>query len=447
MAWSGWWHNQIGLLTEVASARIAAPVDAAARAGRPRQRPAAPEPATAAANAFTTARRSPPPTDITPRTEYPRPWLGGRWTLRDIVDYELIATMALLETAADRRETLLRQIYEVNRQTVEDGKTGDAGGDPHPGRAAARRARGRAPGRRAARSAASRSIAPTRRSRRTATHYAAGTFVIPMTQVFARYAKDLLEKQTYPEVRRAPERAARAAVRRHRVVARHAARRRRAVFVKNAAARALKMTRVDGLAEACRAAWRAAARGSRSTTTAPDTAIAINRLLKDGAQRRVRRPRRRSRSTGVAREPDRRASAKEFGLDVRRRGSRRRRPRDRSREPPRDVASARRAIGDVLSRGPAATSTKAGRAGCSSSTSSTSPSIHNADIRDGELRQQFDAIILPDQTPREIVDGFDAPTIRPEYRGGIGEAGVEQPRAVRRRRRHARSRWAPPPTW
>ena len=32
--------------------------------------------------------------------------------------------------------------------------------------------------------------------------YAAGTFVIPMTQVFARYAKDLLEAQTYPDVRR-----------------------------------------------------------------------------------------------------------------------------------------------------------------------------------------------------------------------------------------------------
>src|SRR3954462_3545443 len=27
MAWSGWWHHQIGLLTEVASARIAAPMD------------------------------------------------------------------------------------------------------------------------------------------------------------------------------------------------------------------------------------------------------------------------------------------------------------------------------------------------------------------------------------------------------------------------------------
>ena len=44
---------------------------------------------------------------------------------RDIVDYELITTTAQLETAADRRETILRQIYEVNRQTIEDGKTGD----------------------------------------------------------------------------------------------------------------------------------------------------------------------------------------------------------------------------------------------------------------------------------------------------------------------------------
>src|SRR5437867_8927882 len=34
--------------------------------------------------------------------------------------------------------------------------------------------------------------------------YGAGTFVIPMTQVSARYAKDMLETQTYPEVRRGP---------------------------------------------------------------------------------------------------------------------------------------------------------------------------------------------------------------------------------------------------
>ncbi len=35
--------------------------------------------------------------------------------------------------------------------------------------------------------------------------YAAGTFVIPFNQVFGRYAKDMLERQTYPEVRRSPQ--------------------------------------------------------------------------------------------------------------------------------------------------------------------------------------------------------------------------------------------------
>src|SRR6185436_5538652 len=53
-------------------------------------------------------------------------------------------------------------------------------------------------------------------------------------------------------------------------------------------------------------------------------------------------------------------------------------------------------------------------------------SIHNDDIRGGKLHQKFDAIIIADQDPRAIVDGYDAPSIRPEYRGGIGESGVEQ---------------------
>src|SRR5262249_5917113 len=55
----------------------------------------------------------------------------------------------------------------------------------------------------------------------------------------------------------------------------------------------------------------------------------------------------------------------------------------------------------------------------------TLTSIHNADLRAGKLRQKFDAIILADQDARSIVDGYEANTIRPEYRGGIGESGVE----------------------
>src|SRR5262249_12622016 len=132
MAWSGWWHNQIGLLTEVASARVAAPIDqqravpgrpAPSGGGRGGEGGGAASGGRGAGPVFSDAPL-PAPTDITPRTEYPRPWMGGRWTLRDIVDYELIATMALLETGADRRETILRQIYEVNRQTIEDARKG-----------------------------------------------------------------------------------------------------------------------------------------------------------------------------------------------------------------------------------------------------------------------------------------------------------------------------------
>ena len=43
------------------------------------------------------------------------------------MDYELIATFALLDTAADRRETLLRQIYDINRNTIEAGRKGEIG--------------------------------------------------------------------------------------------------------------------------------------------------------------------------------------------------------------------------------------------------------------------------------------------------------------------------------
>jgi hypothetical protein len=145
----------------------------------------------------------PPPTDVTPRTEYPRPWLGGHWTLRDIVDYELIATMGLLDTVADRREALLQQIYEVNRVTIEDGKKGDPAAilipvetqhDPHEAVHLVEKLQ-------QAGVDVYRADAPFDADGK---QYTAGTFVVPMTQVFARYAKDMLEKQTYPEVRRSP---------------------------------------------------------------------------------------------------------------------------------------------------------------------------------------------------------------------------------------------------
>ena len=86
MAWSGWWHNQVGLLTEVASVRVAAPIEqqrARARARAPAAGAGGDEGGRGGRGGARRSRRRRcrRRRDINPRTEYPRPWLGGRWTL------------------------------------------------------------------------------------------------------------------------------------------------------------------------------------------------------------------------------------------------------------------------------------------------------------------------------------------------------------------------------
>jgi hypothetical protein len=51
--------------------------------------------------------------------------------------------------------------------------------------------------------------------------------------------------------------------------------------------------------------------------------------------------------------------------------------------------------------------------------------LHNKDVKAGNLRQKFDAILLPDQRTNSILDGLDFKTIVEEYRGGLGEPGWE----------------------
>lgn len=417
MAWSGWWHNQIGLLTEVASARVAAPVEQQkAVPGRPVPAPAAGGRGEGGGRGqqFTDAPL-PPPTDINSRTEYPRPWIGGRWTLRDIVDYELIATMALLETAADRRETIMRQIYEVNRDTIERGKKGDpsailvpADGQQDPREAAHLVDRLQVGGVEIYRADAAFEADGKK--------YAAGTFVIPMAQVFSRYAKDMLETQTYPEVRRGPNAAPEPP---YDVTAWSLGMLLGVdtVFVKGALP-TIAMTKIDGLPKAAGAV---SGVGSKFAFDykGPDTAIAINRLLKDGAQVAF---------DGASRVAVTRASrgkmeqvAKDFGLDVKAvdarttNGSEAARTTNVAFHAPR-VAMYQPWTGGNMDEGWTRWVLEQYEFNLTS--------IHNADVRAGKLRQKFDAIIVADQNPRDILEGFDAPAIRPEYRGGIGEEGL-----------------------
>jgi hypothetical protein len=445
MAWSGWWHNQVGLLTEVASVRIAAPTEQQrAEPGRsPLAQPAGAAEASARGGAGAGAGTGrggnasvtgplPPPTDTLSRTEYPRPWLGGRWTLRDIVDYELVATMALLETAADRRETLLRQIYQVNLETVEAGKKGDPAAILIP-------IEGQHDPRQAAHLAEKLRLAGVEVHRAKAAFqadgksYAAGTFVIPMAQVFARYAKDILEKQTYPEVRRAAGAPPEAPYDvsgwslGKLLGVEH-------VVVKAPLPGSIALERVTAPPVF---AGTVSGGGPRFAFDyrGPDAALAINRLLERGA----------AISLETARDAD--GSAEQAARVV------------VAGAPRNAVEKVARDLGFTISAASAAKN--GGSNGAAYGTSANgrpiaiktpriamydtwnggnmdegwtrwvleqygfkSTRLHNEEIKAGKLREKYDAIVLPDQPLRSILDGNTATTTRPEYRGGIGDEGV-----------------------
>lgn len=104
MFWNGgmrttpYYHNQIGILTEVAHAT-------------PTPRYYDPE-------------KKPKNLRGTPSngTEifYPYPWEGGESHFRDAVDYMLTASMGILDLAADKKDEFLYNIYDMGRDAIED---------------------------------------------------------------------------------------------------------------------------------------------------------------------------------------------------------------------------------------------------------------------------------------------------------------------------------------
>src|SRR5438045_7561702 len=50
-------------------------------------------------------------------------------------------------------------------------------------------------------------------------------------------------------------------------------------------------------------------------------------------------------------------------------------------------------------------------------------SIVDADVREGNLRSQFDVVILPSLPSDRIAGGFSSEVVPPAYAGGLGDAG------------------------
>ena len=61
-------------------------------------------------------------------------------------------------------------------------------------------------------------------------------------------------------------------------------------------------------------------------------------------------------------------------------------------------------------------------------------SLADADIQKGNLRAEFDVIVLPDMSPQEIVNGPRSGSMPPEYMGGLGDSGHVRDQGVRRSR-------------
>jgi hypothetical protein len=165
---TAWWKNVSGLLTEVASVRFATPV----RIER---------------NELSGGGKG--LVEYATQTNFPNPWPGGWWRLRDIMDYERIVSDAILETCAERRADFLRNALARARAAVATFAPTDAFRIP----AAQRDPAG------AARLAAlldehgvEIKAAPS------------GDVYVPLAQPYGRFVNELLTPQRYPETKLVP---------------------------------------------------------------------------------------------------------------------------------------------------------------------------------------------------------------------------------------------------
>ncbi len=175
-------HNTVCLLTEVASAKVASSISVRATDLRAGQK-GLPE--------------------YRAQINFPEPWPGGPWTLRNIVDYDLSAVRGLLTAVAAYREPIVQNFYEMGRRAVEKGRDGGPFAfiippEQHDPQAAAKLEELLMQGS----IEIHRTLDPFRAD---GEPYPAGTDIIMMSQPYRAYAKTLLERQTYPARRRTPD--------------------------------------------------------------------------------------------------------------------------------------------------------------------------------------------------------------------------------------------------
>jgi hypothetical protein len=186
-SYTGWWigacddtswlHNVVGLLSEMASVRVASPVYI--------------EPTEV------------PQSYAEKRMEFPDPWPGGWWRLRDIVDYELTFSLSLIKTAYLHHEDFLFNFYQMYKNSVEKREKGEpfafvVPAKQHDYPTALRMLEILMIGGVEIHQAKEDFLADGKL-------FPAGSFVVRMAQPYKPYAQALLERQKYPDIRQYPE--------------------------------------------------------------------------------------------------------------------------------------------------------------------------------------------------------------------------------------------------
>ena len=165
---TGWWKNMYGVLTEVASARVATPMQIS-------------------------------PTELQGGTKglieyqqqinFPNPWPGGIWRLRDIMDYELLVSDAALETMSKYRRELMRGVASMAVEAVHSADPSEFWriplNDQRDPVVAAR-------------------LAALMVEHGVEVRESADAFLIPTAQPYGRFVDEMMGIQRYPEVHLAP---------------------------------------------------------------------------------------------------------------------------------------------------------------------------------------------------------------------------------------------------
>ena len=411
-----WWHNMVALLTEVASARLATPVEQAL-AGQTGAAPPLPR------------RGTPPlaaPDDTQYRMNYPRPWLGGTWDLADVVEYNRLAMIGLIEAVANNRVLLKRNFYLMNRRAIDRFAEGDPYAFVVPPDQRDPTAVATLIGLLQAEAAEVEvAEAPFVAGDRT---FAAGSYVVRLAQPFGRWVKDILEPQTYPDIRW--PNASAPLERPYDITAWSLGMLMGVETVQIDSPFEATLTRLTD--EATPPPGRLVTTDAGATTTyvlfpgSNRSAVAVNRLLAAGAsvawaREAIEVGGRRHPPGAILIEDIERdvveAMAAELALDF--------------------VATSPETLDDVVRleiRAPRLALYEPWGGNIDAGWTRWLLDQHEflythvrpRDIREGRLLDRFDVIVLPEMPSVDLVRGLQGRDVRPEYRGGIGADGVRQ---------------------